>query len=69
VTAVGIPLPGEPRLVVSAFQSLLGQFAYTWLAAGGDGSGREISDEEAIDVLTDFIYRGIAGTPPAAPDR
>jgi AcrR family transcriptional regulator len=69
VTAAGIPLPGDPRLVVSAFQSLLDQFAYTWLVAGGDGSGRQIGDDEAIDVLTDFIHRGIAGTPPATQER
>jgi AcrR family transcriptional regulator len=69
VRAAGIPLPGEPRLVVSAFQSLLDQFAYTWLVAGGDGTGRQIGDDEAIDVLTDFIHRGIAGTPPANQER
>jgi AcrR family transcriptional regulator len=68
VRAAGIPLPGAPRLVVSAFQSLLDQFAYTWLVAGGDGTG-PISDDEAIDLLTDFVHRGIAGTPPANQER
>jgi AcrR family transcriptional regulator len=69
VRAAGIPLPGEPDVVVSAFHSLLGQFAYTWLAAGGDGTGREISDKEAIETLTEFVHRGLAGTPPPASDR
>jgi AcrR family transcriptional regulator len=69
VTAAGIPLPGEPHLVVSAFQSLLDQFAYTWLVAGGDGTGRPIGDDEAVDLLTDFVYRGIAGTPPGGRER
>jgi AcrR family transcriptional regulator len=68
VRTAGIPLPGEPRLVVSAFQSLLDQFAYTWLVAGGDGTG-PISDDEAIEMLTDFVHRGVAGTPPASPGR
>ncbi|WP_433277817.1 TetR/AcrR family transcriptional regulator [Pseudonocardia xinjiangensis] len=64
VRAAGIPLPGEPDLVVSVYCSLLDQFAYTWLAAGGDGTGRQISDEEAIETLTEFVHRGLAGTPP-----
>ena len=37
VRAAGIPLPGEPRLLVSAMNGMLDQFAYTWLAVGGDG--------------------------------
>lgn len=65
IPAAGIPLPGAPRLVVSAIHSLLDQFAYTWLAGPGDGSGEGVSDEEAIEMLTDFIHRGIAGTPPS----
>ncbi|WP_216214189.1 TetR/AcrR family transcriptional regulator [Amycolatopsis aidingensis] len=55
-------LPGDPELVISAMYSLLDQFAWTWLAAGGDGSGRTLSDDEAIDLLTDVLYRGIAGS-------
>ncbi|GAB3481765.1 TetR/AcrR family transcriptional regulator [Amycolatopsis cihanbeyliensis] len=55
-------LPGDPELVISAMYSLLDQFAWTWLAAGGDGSGRTLPDDEAIDLLTDFLYRGIAGS-------
>lgn len=61
VRAAGIALPGEPRLVLSAIYSLLDQFAYTWLGPGGPG---EVEDDEAIDTLTDFVHRGIAGTAP-----
>ncbi|MHA6619545.1 TetR/AcrR family transcriptional regulator [Pseudonocardia sp. DLS-67] len=64
VRAAGIPLPGEPRLLVSAMNGMLDQFAYTWLAVGGDGSRPPVDDEEAIDTLTDLLHRGIAGTPP-----
>ncbi|AXB47103.1 TetR/AcrR family transcriptional regulator [Amycolatopsis albispora] len=52
-------LPGEPDLVTSAMVSLMDQFAYTWLVAGGDG--RDLSDDEAIDLLTDFVHRAVAG--------
>ncbi|MGI5126999.1 TetR/AcrR family transcriptional regulator [Pseudonocardia sp. CA-107938] len=54
-------LPGAPRFVVSAFTSLLEQFAWTWLANGGDGSGPPPSDEEAIELLTTILHSGIAG--------
>jgi AcrR family transcriptional regulator len=64
VRAAGIPLPGEPHLVVSAMHSLLDQFAYTWIVGGGDGSRPPVDDDEAIDTLTDLLHRGIAGTPP-----
>ena len=39
----------------------LEQFAWTWLAAGGDGSGPPPSDEEAIELLTTMLHSGIAG--------
>ena len=54
-------VPGDPELVISVMYSLLNQFAHTWLVAGGDGTGRQISDEEAIDVLTTFLHRGFTG--------
>ena len=54
-------LPGAPRLVVSAMNALVDQFAWTWLAAGGDGSGPPPSDEEAIELLTTLLHSGIAG--------
>lgn len=54
-------LPGDPRLVVSAMNALIDQFAWTWLAAGGDGSGPPPSDEEAIELLTTMLHSGIAG--------
>lgn len=64
VHAAGIPLPGEPRLLVSAMHSMLDQFAYTWLVGGGDGSRPPADDQEVIDTLTDLLHRGLAGTPP-----
>jgi AcrR family transcriptional regulator len=54
-------LPGPPHLVISAFRSLLDQFAWQWLAAGGDGSGPAPSDDEAVELLTTILHSGIAG--------
>ncbi|UJW33275.1 TetR/AcrR family transcriptional regulator [Saccharothrix sp. AJ9571] len=55
-------LPGPPELVTSAITALLDQFAHTWLVAGGDG--RDLPDDEAVDLLTDFIHHGITGHAP-----
>ncbi|WP_018684165.1 hypothetical protein [Actinokineospora enzanensis] len=63
ITEAGRPPAGDPDLLVSAVTSLLDQFAYTWLAAGGDGSGRRIDDDEAVDTLTELLYCGLAGHP------
>ena len=54
-------LPGAPHLVISAFRALLDQFAWLWLAGGGDGSGPAPSDDEAIELLTTILHSGIAG--------
>jgi AcrR family transcriptional regulator len=62
VRAAGIPLPGKPDLVISAFNTLLTGFAQEWLT--DPGAPGAPTDDEAIDLLTDLIYRGIAGRPP-----
>ena len=66
ISAGGTRLPGDPLVVASALVSLIGQFAYTWLIAGGEELGRELGDEEAVDTLTAFIVHGIAGGPATA---
>jgi AcrR family transcriptional regulator len=54
-------LPGDPGLVISAMYSLLDQFAYTWLVAGGDGTGLTLTDDDAVELLTELLHRGIVG--------
>lgn len=63
IRAAGGELPGDPMVVASAMVSLIAQFTYTWLVDGGEELGRELGDDEALDTLTAFIYRGIAGVP------
>ncbi|MEU4394591.1 TetR/AcrR family transcriptional regulator [Kribbella sp. NPDC023855] len=50
----------DPELQISAMNSLLEGFAYTWLVVNPP-SGRTITDEEAIDLLTNLIHHGLAG--------
>ncbi|HEY8480055.1 MAG TPA: hypothetical protein VIL71_09515 [Spirillospora sp.] len=50
----------DPRLQASAFRALLEEFAYTWLVVN-PAEGRTISDDEAIDVLTNLLHHGMAG--------
>jgi AcrR family transcriptional regulator len=50
----------NPLLQISAMNSLLEGFAYTWLVANPP-SGRTITDEEAIDLLTNLLHHGLAG--------
>jgi hypothetical protein len=61
IPAAGGRLPGDPLVVASAIGGLMWQFAYTWLAGGGEDIGRSLSDEEAVDTLAALIHRGVAG--------
>jgi hypothetical protein len=57
-------LPGpqpDPLLHISAMNSLLEGFAYTWLVVNPP-SGQTISDTEAIDILTNLLHHGLAGS-------
>jgi AcrR family transcriptional regulator len=56
-----LKLPGDPLVVASMFTALLSTFAATWLAGNGPDLGRELSDDEAIETLTSFVYAGIGG--------
>ncbi|MEN8652123.1 TetR/AcrR family transcriptional regulator [Streptomyces sp. 21So2-11] len=57
-------LPGDPLLVASMFTTLLSTCADLWLSGRGPQLGRVLSDEEAIETLTSFLYAGIgAGKP------
>ena len=59
----GLHLPGDPLVVATAFTQLLTGFAATWQSGAGPELGRPLSDEEAIETLTDFAYAAIGGRP------
>ncbi len=55
VTAAGMELPASERLSLAMMTELVNGFAHTWLL------DQSVSEEEAIDALTRFVYRGFTG--------
>jgi hypothetical protein len=43
------------------FVALLDGFSYRWQLNEGRFGGRRVDDDEAIDTLTEFIYRALNG--------
>jgi len=58
-----LDLPGDPLVVATLVTSALQSFARTWL--GDDRPGPELSDEEAVETLTSFVWAGIGGGAPS----
>lgn len=52
--------PADPLVAISAMDALLEGFAYTWLVVN-PGTGQTITDEAAIDTLTDLLHHGLTG--------
>jgi AcrR family transcriptional regulator len=61
ITEAGRTLPGPPELVLPMFASLLDGFRYRWQHFDGQFDGRRVDEDEAIDTLTEFIYRALNG--------
>lgn len=53
--------PADPTPHISAMNALLEGFAYQWLVVNA-ADGRMIGDDEAIDLLTDLLHHGFAGS-------
>ena len=63
ITKAGRSLPGPAELVLPIFAALLDGFSYRWQQSEGVFGGRRVDDDEAIDTLTEFIYRALNGCP------
>ena len=61
ITENGRRLPGSRELVLPMFVALLDGFSYRWQLNEGRFGGRRVDDDEAIDTLTEFIYRALNG--------
>ena len=63
ITAAGRTLPGRPDVVLAMFAGLLDGFGSHWQMSGGQFGDRRVGEDEAIDALTDFVYRALNGRP------
>jgi hypothetical protein len=45
------------------FAGLLDGFGSQWQMSGGRFGDRRVDEDEAIDALTDFVYRALNGRP------
>jgi AcrR family transcriptional regulator len=61
ITAAGRTLPGRPDVVLAMFAGLLDGFGSHWQMSGGRFGERHVDEDEAIDALTDFVYRALNG--------
>jgi AcrR family transcriptional regulator len=58
----GLDLPGDPLVMATVFTHTLWSFATTWLSPHPPALGRVLSDHEAIETMTSFLYGGLGGT-------
>lgn len=63
ILSAGRTLPAQPDLVLAMFSAFLDGFGHHWQANQGMVGGREVSEEEAIDALTEFVHRALNGVP------
>jgi AcrR family transcriptional regulator len=61
ITAAGRTLPARPEVVLALFAGLLDGFGAHWQSSGGQFGDSHVDDDEAIDALTDFVYRALNG--------
>ncbi len=61
IVAAGRTLPARPDVVLAMFAGLLDGFGSQWQMSGGQLGKRHVGEDEAIDALTDFIYRALNG--------
>ncbi|MFD6071471.1 MULTISPECIES: TetR/AcrR family transcriptional regulator [Amycolatopsis] len=56
ITAAGMELPASERVTLAMMAELVNGFAHTWLL-----DPASVSEEEAVEALTRFVYRGFTG--------
>ncbi|MGW7534656.1 TetR/AcrR family transcriptional regulator [Amycolatopsis sp. NPDC054798] len=61
VTAAGLRLPANTQLTLAMMYQLVDNFAQMWLLTPPPAGWTPPSDEEAVEALTRFVYRGFTG--------
>ncbi len=64
IVRAGMRLPAEPETTIAMMFGMVDSFAQLWLVPPRPEGWRELSDDEAIDALTRFVYRGLTGRDP-----
>jgi AcrR family transcriptional regulator len=58
----GVRLPGEPVVVAALMRAAMVQFTQFWVGEGGV-RGQRLTDDEAVETITSFLYGGIGNAP------
>jgi AcrR family transcriptional regulator len=61
ITDAGLRLPATPQLTITMMYQLIESLAQMWLLNPPPSGWDSISDKEAVDALTRFVYRGFTG--------
>ena len=61
VTAAGLRLPADTRTTLAMMYHLVDGFAQMWLTNPPPAGWTPPSDDEAVEALTRFVYRGFTG--------
>lgn len=61
--AQGVVLAGRPEILASAIVALFSQFCRVWLLEGGEPVTPELTDDEAIDTVTNLLLHGLVVPP------
>jgi AcrR family transcriptional regulator len=61
VTDAGLRLPAPPQLTIAMMYQLIDGFAQMWLQGPMPDGWNAPTDEEAIEAMTRFVYRGFTG--------
>ncbi|GAA3540397.1 TetR/AcrR family transcriptional regulator [Amycolatopsis ultiminotia] len=61
VTAAGLRLPASTPLTIAMMYQLIDSFAQMWLLSPQPTGLTPPTDEEAVEALTRFVYRGFTG--------
>jgi AcrR family transcriptional regulator len=59
--ASGVVLAGRSAVLASAIVALVNQFCNVWLLEGGEPITPELTDDEAVNTVTDLLLNGLTG--------
>lgn len=61
IVEAGLKLPAPPGITIAMMYQLIDNFTQMWLMGPAPEDRPELSDDEVIEALTRFVYRGFTG--------